>query len=173
MEYCARGGLIDFMITSCRRGLSQVTVTTPRLEGRKCFDIDIGIRLTIQALEFGSTAPIRPAATLAAEGRLIEDDIQKHTTLQYRSPEKASSASSHHNNILTSAYAATPNSPSKPKALRTGGLAETSSLQPPSKVPEEAPTIIAQDDVEAWETSFCKRYLSLSESRQRLIEVRS
>ncbi|KAJ5678132.1 uncharacterized protein N7477_003765 [Penicillium maclennaniae] len=37
--------------------------------------------------DFGSTAPPRPAATSAAEGRLIEDDVQRHTTLQYRSPE--------------------------------------------------------------------------------------
>ena len=37
--------------------------------------------------DFGSTAPPRPAATSAAEGRLIEEDVQKHTTLQYRSPE--------------------------------------------------------------------------------------
>jgi len=37
--------------------------------------------------DFGSTAPPRPAATTAAECRLIEDDVQKHTTLQYRSPE--------------------------------------------------------------------------------------
>lgn len=37
--------------------------------------------------DFGSTAPPRPAATSATECRLIEDDVQKHTTLQYRSPE--------------------------------------------------------------------------------------
>jgi AP2-associated kinase len=37
--------------------------------------------------DFGSTAPPRPAAITAAEGRLIEDDVQRHTTLQYRSPE--------------------------------------------------------------------------------------
>jgi len=37
--------------------------------------------------DFGSSAQPRPAAKNAAEGRLIEDDIQKHTTMQYRSPE--------------------------------------------------------------------------------------
>ncbi|KAK5007101.1 hypothetical protein LTR28_005684, partial [Elasticomyces elasticus] len=37
--------------------------------------------------DFGSTAPPRPAATNVSEGRLIEEDVQRHTTLQYRSPE--------------------------------------------------------------------------------------
>lgn len=37
--------------------------------------------------DFGSAAVARPAATTAAEGRLIEEDINRHTTLQYRSPE--------------------------------------------------------------------------------------
>lgn len=37
--------------------------------------------------DFGSSAPPRPAGTSAAECRAIEEDIQKHTTLQYRSPE--------------------------------------------------------------------------------------
>lgn len=37
--------------------------------------------------DFGSAAVPRPAATNAADGRLIEEDVQKHTTMQYRSPE--------------------------------------------------------------------------------------
>lgn len=37
--------------------------------------------------DFGSTAPPRQAAKTAEEGRLIEEDVQKHTTMQYRSPE--------------------------------------------------------------------------------------
>lgn len=37
--------------------------------------------------DFGSCAAPREAATTVAECRLIEEDIQKHTTLQYRSPE--------------------------------------------------------------------------------------
>ncbi|KAI4828127.1 hypothetical protein E4T44_09828 [Aureobasidium sp. EXF-8845] len=37
--------------------------------------------------DFGSTAAPRPAATNAHEGRIIEEDIQRHTTMQYRSPE--------------------------------------------------------------------------------------
>ena len=37
--------------------------------------------------DFGSAAAPRAPGTSSAECRAIEDDIQKHTTLQYRSPE--------------------------------------------------------------------------------------
>lgn len=37
--------------------------------------------------DFGSCAPVKEAATSLTECRLLEEDIQKHTTLQYRSPE--------------------------------------------------------------------------------------
>jgi AP2-associated kinase len=37
--------------------------------------------------DFGSAATPRAAGTTAQECRAIEEDIQKHTTLQYRSPE--------------------------------------------------------------------------------------
>ena len=37
--------------------------------------------------DFGSSATPRAAGTSATECRSIEEDIQKHTTLQYRSPE--------------------------------------------------------------------------------------
>lgn len=37
--------------------------------------------------DFGSAASPRPAAKTSEEGRLIEEDVQKHTTMQYRSPE--------------------------------------------------------------------------------------
>lgn len=37
--------------------------------------------------DFGSSATPHAAGTTAAECRAIEEDIQKHTTLQYRSPE--------------------------------------------------------------------------------------
>jgi serine/threonine protein kinase len=43
--------------------------------------------ITYKLCDFGSAAQPRPAATNATEGRLIEEDIQKHTTMQYRSPE--------------------------------------------------------------------------------------
>lgn len=37
--------------------------------------------------DFGSCAPVRPPPQTITESRLMEEDIQKHTTLQYRSPE--------------------------------------------------------------------------------------
>lgn len=37
--------------------------------------------------DFGSCASVRPAPQSVVECRLVEEDIQKHTTLQYRSPE--------------------------------------------------------------------------------------
>jgi AP2-associated kinase len=37
--------------------------------------------------DFGSAATTRAPGTSASECRSIEEDIQKHTTLQYRSPE--------------------------------------------------------------------------------------
>ena len=37
--------------------------------------------------DFGSAATPRAPGTSATECRAIEEDIQKHTTLQYRSPE--------------------------------------------------------------------------------------
>ena len=46
-----------------------------------------GSQRVYKLCDFGSSAPPRPAATTAAEGRLIEDDVQRHTTMQYRSPE--------------------------------------------------------------------------------------
>lgn len=37
--------------------------------------------------DFGSCSPVKPAPQSVVECRLLEEDIQKHTTLQYRSPE--------------------------------------------------------------------------------------
>ena len=37
--------------------------------------------------DFGSCSPVKPAPQTVVECRLLEEDIQKHTTLQYRSPE--------------------------------------------------------------------------------------
>jgi AP2-associated kinase len=108
MEFCNGGGLIDFMNTRL-----QVRLTEPEImkifsdvaEGVACMhylkppllhrDLKVenvlitstGSSKRFKLCDFGSTAPPRPAATTAAECRLIEDDVQKHTTLQYRSPE--------------------------------------------------------------------------------------
>ena len=108
MEYCAGGGLIDFMntrlqqrltepeilriFTDVARGVASMHYLKPPLLHR---DIKVenvlisgsGSSKKFKVCDFGSTAPPRPAATTAAEARIIEDDIQRHTTLQYRSPE--------------------------------------------------------------------------------------
>jgi AP2-associated kinase len=108
MEFCQGGGLIDFMntrlqnrltepeilkiFTDVSEGVADMHYLKPPLLHRdlKVENVLIsvsGSTRTFKLCDFGSTAPPRPAATTAAEGRLIEDDVQKHTTLQYRSPE--------------------------------------------------------------------------------------
>ncbi|KAJ5713688.1 uncharacterized protein N7483_010869 [Penicillium malachiteum] len=81
MEYCGGGGLIDFMNTRLQNRLTEPEII-------KIFsDVAEGARPAINCATLDQLPPPRPAATSAAEGRLIEDDVQRHTTLQYRSPE--------------------------------------------------------------------------------------
>ncbi|KAI3090170.1 hypothetical protein CBS147343_1358 [Aspergillus niger] len=108
MEFCAGGGLIDFMNTRLQNRLTEpeiIRIFSDVAEGVACMhylkppllhrDLKVenvlisrhGSSTLYKLCDFGSTAPPRPAATSAAEGRLIEDDVQRHTTLQYRSPE--------------------------------------------------------------------------------------
>ncbi|KAL2438893.1 Serine/threonine-protein kinase ppk30 [Exophiala dermatitidis] len=108
MEYCEGGGLIDFMNTRLQNRLTEpeiLKIFTDVAEGVACMhylepplmhrDLKVenvlistsGSSRIYKLCDFGSAAPARPAATTAAEGRLIEDDINRHTTLQYRSPE--------------------------------------------------------------------------------------
>lgn len=108
MEYCNGGGLIDFMNTRLQNRLTEpeiLKIFSDVAEGVACMhylkppllhrDLKVenvlittsGSSRRYKLCDFGSTAPPRPAATSAAEGRLIEEDVQRHTTLQYRSPE--------------------------------------------------------------------------------------
>ncbi|KAL9593616.1 MAG: hypothetical protein Q9219_007468, partial [cf. Caloplaca sp. 3 TL-2023] len=108
MEYCNGGGLIDFMNTRLQNRLTEpeiLKIFSDTALGVACMhylkppllhrDLKVeNILITssdttkrYKLCDFGSAAPPRPAAASAAEGRLIEDDVQKHTTLQYRSPE--------------------------------------------------------------------------------------
>ncbi|KAK4937873.1 Ark- serine/threonine protein kinase [Elasticomyces elasticus] len=108
MEFCQGGGLIDFMNTRLQNRLTEpeiLKIFTDVAEGVACMhylrpplmhrDIKVenvliagsGSSKIFKLCDFGSAAIARPAATTAAEGRLIEDDINRHTTLQYRSPE--------------------------------------------------------------------------------------
>jgi AP2-associated kinase len=108
MEYCSGGGLIDFMNTRLQHRLTEpeiLHIFSDVAEGvatmhylkppllHRDLKVENVLITTVsnnkvyKLCDFGSTAPPRPAATTAAEGRLIEDDVQRHTTLQYRSPE--------------------------------------------------------------------------------------
>ncbi|KAL8842303.1 MAG: hypothetical protein Q9176_002692 [Flavoplaca citrina] len=108
MEYCNGGGLIDFMNTRLQNRLTEpevLKIFSDTALGVACMhylkppllhrDLKVenilittsGSAKRYKLCDFGSAAPPRPAAASAAEGRLIEEDVQKHTTLQYRSPE--------------------------------------------------------------------------------------
>ncbi|KAI9852362.1 MAG: hypothetical protein M1838_000884 [Thelocarpon superellum] len=108
MEYCAGGGLIDFMNTRLQNRLTEpevLKIFSDVAEGVACMhylkppllhrDLKVenvlissrGATRRYKLCDFGSTAPPRPAPTSAVECRVVEEDIQKHTTLQYRSPE--------------------------------------------------------------------------------------
>ncbi|KAF2637212.1 hypothetical protein P280DRAFT_472390 [Massarina eburnea CBS 473.64] len=108
MEFCSGGGLIDFMNTRLQHRLTEpeiLHIFSDVAEGvatmhylrppllHRDLKVENVLITTVDGhriyklCDFGSTAPPRPAAATAAEGRLIEDDVQRHTTLQYRSPE--------------------------------------------------------------------------------------
>ncbi|PHH80231.1 hypothetical protein CDD80_2432 [Ophiocordyceps camponoti-rufipedis] len=108
MEYCNGGGLIDFMNTRLQHRLTEpeiLSIFADIAEGVACMhylkppllhrDIKVeNVLITSRAsskrfklCDFGSAAPPRPAPTTVVECRLMDEDVQKHTTLQYRSPE--------------------------------------------------------------------------------------
>ncbi|KAK0386330.1 hypothetical protein NLU13_6167 [Sarocladium strictum] len=108
MENCDGGGLIDFMNTRLQHRLTEpeiLTIFTDIAEGLACMhylkppllhrDIKVenvlittrGSSQRFKLCDFGSAAEPQPAPTTVVECRLMDEDIQKHTTLQYRSPE--------------------------------------------------------------------------------------
>ncbi|KAK3192245.1 Ark- serine/threonine protein kinase [Lecanicillium sp. MT-2017a] len=108
MEYCNGGGLIDFMNTRLQHRLTEpeiLNIFADIAEGVACMhylkpallhrDIKVeNILITSRAgakrfklCDFGSASAPRPAPTTVVECRLMDEDVQKHTTLQYRSPE--------------------------------------------------------------------------------------
>ncbi|KAK0646510.1 hypothetical protein B0T16DRAFT_330823 [Cercophora newfieldiana] len=108
MEYCNGGGLIDFMNTRLQHRLTEpeiLNIFADVAEGVACMhylkppllhrDLKvenvlitmIGSVRKFKLCDFGSAAPPRPAPTTAVECRLMDEDVQKHTTMQYRSPE--------------------------------------------------------------------------------------
>ncbi|KAI1180394.1 hypothetical protein F4777DRAFT_314134 [Nemania sp. FL0916] len=108
MEYCDGGGLIDFMNTRLQHRLTEpeiLNIFSDIAEGVACMhylkppllhrDIKVenvlivmhGSKRKFKLCDFGSAAPPQPAPQTVAECRLIDEDVQKHTTMQYRSPE--------------------------------------------------------------------------------------
>ncbi|KAJ4414078.1 Ark- serine/threonine protein kinase [Neurospora sp. IMI 360204] len=108
MEYCNGGGLIDFMNTRLQHRLTEpeiLNIFSDVAEGVACMhylkppllhrDLKvenvlinmIGSVRKFKLCDFGSAASPRPAPTTVTECRLVDEDIQKHTTMQYRSPE--------------------------------------------------------------------------------------
>jgi AP2-associated kinase len=110
MEYCNGGGLIDFMNTRLQHRLTEpeiLEIFADVAEGVACMhylkppllhrDLKVenvlintlprSSRKKFKLCDFGSAAPPRPAPTTAVECRLMDEDVQKHTTMQYRSPE--------------------------------------------------------------------------------------
>jgi AP2-associated kinase len=108
MEFCNGGGLIDFMNTRLQHRLTEpeiLNIFADVAEGVACMhylrppllhrDLKVeNVLITIvgsvrkfKLCDFGSAAAPRPAPTTAAECRLIDEDVQRHTTMQYRSPE--------------------------------------------------------------------------------------
>ena len=108
MEYCDGGGLIDFMNTRLQHRLTEpeiLDIFADITEGVACMhylkppllhrDLKVenvlitarGSAKRFKLCDFGSAAPPRTAPTSVVECRLMDEDVQKHTTLQYRSPE--------------------------------------------------------------------------------------
>ncbi|KAH9884569.1 protein kinase-like domain-containing protein [Xylariomycetidae sp. FL2044] len=108
MEYCNGGGLIDFMNTRLQHRLTEpeiLNIFSDIAEGVACMhylkppllhrDLKVenvlitmvGSRRKFKLCDFGSAAPPKPAPETVVECRLIDEDIQRHTTMQYRSPE--------------------------------------------------------------------------------------
>ncbi|KAK6866157.1 hypothetical protein PG995_002685 [Apiospora arundinis] len=108
MEFCDGGGLIDFMNTRLQHRLTEpeiLNIFTDVTEGVACMhylkppllhrDLKvenvlitmIGNRRKFKLCDFGSAANPKPAPQTVVECRLMDEDVQRHTTLQYRSPE--------------------------------------------------------------------------------------
>lgn len=108
MEYCNGGGLIDFMNTRLQHRLTEpeiLQIFTDIAEGVACMhylkppllhrDLKVenvlisaqGAKKRFKLCDFGSASPPKPAPQTVVECRLLDEDVQKHTTMQYRSPE--------------------------------------------------------------------------------------
>lgn len=105
MEYCSGNGLIDFMNTRLRDqltepeilqimyditcGLAAMHYLEPPLIHRdlKIENVLISGDGTYKLCDFGSVSPVLRPPKNSQEFHILEEDIQRHTTAQYRSPE--------------------------------------------------------------------------------------
>ncbi|KAG5365825.1 Actin-regulating kinase PRK1 [Yarrowia sp. B02] len=105
MEYCSRNGLIDFMNERLRERLSEAEVLTigsniaeavfcmhyldqPLLHrDLKIENVLISGDGKFKLCDFGSVSPVLRPPRNQMEFRILDDDIQRHTTVQYRAPE--------------------------------------------------------------------------------------
>lgn len=105
MEFCERGGLIDLMNSRLRDqlreheilkimyditlGLARMHYLQPPLLHRdlKIENVLICADGTFKLCDFGSVSPVLRPPRTPQEFKLLDDDIQHHTTVQYRSPE--------------------------------------------------------------------------------------
>ncbi|KAK9453556.1 hypothetical protein V1511DRAFT_512852 [Dipodascopsis uninucleata] len=105
MEFCSGGGLIDFMNTRLHNRLTEseiLKIFNDIVEGVACMHYleppllhrDLKVENVLisrsgyyKICDFGSACGIIGPGMTGDELRMIEDDIQRHTTMQYRSPE--------------------------------------------------------------------------------------
>ncbi|KAK9458516.1 uncharacterized protein V1516DRAFT_682374 [Lipomyces oligophaga] len=105
MEFCSGGGLINLMNSRLQHrftereilyifsdivvGVSAMHYLEPPLIHRdlKIENVLIDGTGVFKVCDFGSSSEVIEPGRTGQECRLIEDDIQQHTTLQYRSPE--------------------------------------------------------------------------------------
>ncbi|CAN6674885.1 actin-regulating kinase Prk1p [Trichomonascus vanleenenianus] len=105
MEYCSNNGLIDFMNSRLKDqlkeheilkimydityGLACMHYLDPPLIHRdlKIENVLIAGDGTFKLCDFGSSSPVLRPPRNSTEFHILDDDIQRHTTAQYRSPE--------------------------------------------------------------------------------------
>lgn len=105
MEFCEGGGLIEFMNSRLRDmlreheilkimyditlGLAHMHYLQPPLLHRdlKIENVLITGDGTFKLCDFGSVSPVLRPPKTPQEFKILDDDIQHHTTVQYRSPE--------------------------------------------------------------------------------------
>lgn len=105
MEFCAGGGIIDMMNRRLRERLTEseiLTVFVNVCEGLAAMHAlkppllhrDLKVENILQSsatsyklCDFGSATPVGRVPSTSQEIRLLEADLNRHTTLQYRAPE--------------------------------------------------------------------------------------